>query len=61
MLGKLKEEDFEVLRGPFESGRQSPGSLAFALILGIVFQPMLYALEYFVQLIQLFFRIKKRY
>lgn len=48
MLRKLKEEDFAVLRGPFESGRQSPGSLAFALILGIVFQPMLYALEYFV-------------
>lgn len=48
MFEKLKEEDFAVLRGSFESGRQSPGSLAFALILGIVFQPLLYALEYFV-------------
>ncbi|MEI4768670.1 hypothetical protein WAX74_03230 [Psychrobacillus sp. FJAT-51614] len=48
MLGKLKEEDFEVLRGPLESGRQSPGSLGFALILCIILQPLLFALEYFV-------------
>lgn len=48
VLGKLQEVDFEVLRGPLESGRQSPNSLGFALILGIIFQPMLYALEYFV-------------
>ncbi|TQR21295.1 hypothetical protein [Psychrobacillus vulpis] len=48
MSKKLKEEDFEVLRGPLEAGRQSPGSIGFALILGIIFQPMLYALEYFV-------------
>ena len=48
MLGKLPEEDFEVLRGPLESGRQSPGSLSFALILGIFLQPLLYTLEYFV-------------
>ncbi len=30
MIRKLKEEDFLVLRGPFESGRQSPGSLGAA-------------------------------
>ncbi|MFJ8064660.1 hypothetical protein ACIQYS_08520 [Psychrobacillus sp. NPDC096426] len=45
---KLKEEDFGALKGPLESGRQSPGNLGFALILGIVFQPLLYALEYFI-------------
>lgn len=44
---KLKEEDFEVLRGPIESGRQSPGNLAFVLIIGIFLQALLYALEYF--------------
>ncbi|MFJ5769051.1 hypothetical protein [Psychrobacillus sp. NPDC093180] len=48
MLGKLKEEDFAVLRGPFESGRQSPGSLGGMLLLSILFQALLFALEYFV-------------
>ncbi|WP_336496226.1 hypothetical protein [Psychrobacillus sp. FJAT-51614] len=35
MIGTLQEEDFEVLRGHIESGRQSPGNLAFALIAGL--------------------------
>lgn len=48
MIRKLKEEDFAVLRGPFESGRQSPGSLGFILILCIFLQAMLFALEYYV-------------
>ncbi|WP_144509665.1 ABC transporter ATPase [Bacillus sp. FJAT-22090] len=47
MTRKLKEEDFEVLRGPFESGRQSPGALSGALILSIFLQGLLFALEYF--------------
>lgn len=47
MLGKLNEEDFEVLRGPFKSGRQSPGALGGILILSIFFQALLFALEYF--------------
>lgn len=41
------EEDFEVLRGPIDSGRQSPANLAFVLILGIFLQALLFALEYF--------------
>ncbi|WP_420849937.1 hypothetical protein [Psychrobacillus vulpis] len=41
------EEDFRVLRGPFESGRQTPGNLGFTLIISIFLQAMLYALEYF--------------
>lgn len=48
MLRKLKEEDFAVLRGPFESGRQSPGSLGGVLILSIFLQALLFSLEYFV-------------
>lgn len=48
MLCKLKEEDFEVLKKPLESKRQSPSSLSFALILGLFFQPLLLFLEYFV-------------
>ncbi|SER67386.1 hypothetical protein [Psychrobacillus sp. OK032] len=47
MFGKLNEEDFEVLRGPFESGRQSPGALSGILILSIFLQAFLFALEYF--------------
>ena len=47
MLRKLNEEDFEVLRGPFESGRQSPSSLGGILILSIFLQALLFALEYF--------------
>lgn len=44
----MKEEDFEVLRIPLESGRQGPTQLAIALILGAIFMPMIYALEYYV-------------
>ena len=47
VLVKLMEEDFEVLKGPIDSGRQSPANLAFVLILGIFLQALLYALEYF--------------
>jgi hypothetical protein len=47
VFSKLKEEDFEVLRGPLESGRQSPSSLGFILILSIFLQAMLFALVYF--------------
>ncbi|MCL6571135.1 MAG: hypothetical protein K6T88_05555 [Bacillus sp. (in: Bacteria)] len=43
----FKEEDFEVLRGPLESGRQSPSNLGFVLILSIFLQAMLFALVYF--------------
>ena len=44
----MKEEDFEVLRIPLESGRQGPTQLAIALILGAIFMPIIYALEYYV-------------
>ncbi|KQL36828.1 hypothetical protein [Psychrobacillus sp. FJAT-21963] len=47
MFRKLKEDDYGVLRGPLESGRQSPGNLAIVLIIGIFLQALLYALEYF--------------
>jgi len=47
VFSKLKEEDFGVLRGPFESGRQTPGNLGFTLIISIFLQALLYALEYF--------------
>ncbi|ALC88197.1 hypothetical protein AM499_11715 [Bacillus sp. FJAT-22090] len=46
-LGKLKEADFIVLRGPLESGRQSPGNLAGTLILATFLQALLFSLEYF--------------
>ncbi|WP_053218455.1 hypothetical protein [Virgibacillus senegalensis] len=48
MLGKLSEEDFAVLRGPFESRRQSPGNLGAMLILSIILQPILFVLAYVV-------------
>lgn len=48
MLGRLKEEDFEVLRAPLESGRQSPAALAGILVLSVFLQALLFALEYFV-------------
>ncbi|MFJ7970335.1 hypothetical protein [Psychrobacillus sp. NPDC096389] len=47
MVFKLREKDFEVLKGPFESGRQKPSSLAGTLILAIIFQALLFSLEYF--------------
>lgn len=47
MFSKLKEEDFEVLRGPLESGRQSPSNFGFILILSIFMQSLLFSLVYF--------------
>ncbi|MEZ0116921.1 UNVERIFIED_ORG: hypothetical protein ABRZ91_000878 [Heyndrickxia coagulans] len=46
MLKKLTIDDFLVLREPFESGRQSPGSLGIALLLGIPFQLLMLFLEH---------------
>lgn len=40
-------EDFAVLKGPLESGRQSPSSLSFALLLTIFLQALLYYLAYY--------------
>ena len=48
MLKKLSERDFAVLRGPLESGRQSPNSLAFALMIAVFFQPLMMVLVYIV-------------
>lgn len=45
MLKKLEERDFEVLREPLES-RQSPNSLAGALLLAIFLQLLMYYLTY---------------
>ncbi len=47
-LSKLDEEDFAVLRGPFESGRQSPKSLGGVLVLSIFLQGLLFLLTYFI-------------
>lgn len=38
MFRKLTEEDFAILRGPFESGRQSPTFMGAALFLSIFLQ-----------------------
>ncbi|WP_234400655.1 hypothetical protein [Virgibacillus senegalensis] len=46
MLGNLAEEDFFVLRGPFESGRQSPRNLGAMLILSIPFHILMFFLAY---------------
>ncbi|MFA8440153.1 hypothetical protein [Pueribacillus sp. YX66] len=48
MLKKLNFEDFAVLRGPFESGRQSPSSLSAALILSIFMQALFIFLEKYI-------------
>ena len=48
MLHKLKEKDFAVLRGPLESGRQSPDSLAGALFLLIFLQALIYYVTYYI-------------
>lgn len=48
MLFKLTEEDFEVLKEPLESGRQSPSSLSGALFLFIFLQSLVYYLTYYV-------------
>ncbi|MEI3613002.1 hypothetical protein [Pseudogracilibacillus sp. SO30301A] len=45
-LNNLDEQDFAVLRGPFESGRQSPKSLGGTLVLSIFFQVLLFFLIY---------------
>jgi len=47
MTCKLSEKDFEVLRGPLESGRQRPAALAGTLILTIFLQALFFTLEYF--------------
>ena len=60
MVSKLKEEDFEVLRIPLESGRQGPSQLATALILGAIFMPMIYALEYYVAAYDSIFPYKQK-
>src|SRR5699024_3031248 len=49
MLNKLSEEDFAVLRGPLESGRQSPSALGGALILGIFGQALFLFLESYIR------------
>ncbi|MEK4386749.1 ABC transporter ATPase [Solibacillus sp. FSL W7-1464] len=46
MLKKLSEQDFSVLRGPLESGRQSPNSLTSVLVLGIFLQALCFYLTY---------------
>lgn len=48
MLRKLQEEDFAVLRGPLESGRQRPASLAMMLILSVFLQLLMFILTYVV-------------
>jgi MFS family permease len=48
MFKKLSSEDFAALRGPFESGRQSPKHLGDMLFLSVFLQGLMYALEYFV-------------
>ena len=48
MLSKLKEEDFGVLRGPFESGRQSPESFSGNFILSIFLQILMMVATYVV-------------
>ncbi|WP_079709015.1 hypothetical protein [Paraliobacillus ryukyuensis] len=47
MLQQLKEKDFLVLRGPFESKRQGPKAMAGVLLFAIPFQVLFLALEYF--------------
>ncbi|MGG3965542.1 ABC transporter ATPase [Heyndrickxia faecalis] len=46
MLKKFNEEDFEVLKGPLESYRQSPQSLGGVLLLGVFLQVLLIYFEY---------------
>ncbi|MFB1051946.1 hypothetical protein [Paraliobacillus sp. JSM ZJ581] len=47
MLQQLTEKDFLVLRGPFESKRQSPKSLGGILMLGMLLQVLLLSAEYY--------------
>ena len=46
-MGRLREEDFAVLREPLESGRQSRESISVVLILGIFLQALMFALNYY--------------
>lgn len=46
MSKKLSVEDFATLRGPFESGRQSPSLLGVALVLTLFIQSLCLYLEY---------------
>src|SRR5699024_12838466 len=48
MLSKLSEEDFFVLRGSFESGRQSPNSFGGILIFSVFLQGLMFFLVYVV-------------
>ncbi|MEC5425176.1 hypothetical protein QGM71_16950 [Virgibacillus sp. C22-A2] len=48
LLKKLSEEDFAVLRGALESGRQSPNALAPMLVLSIFLQALMFILTYVV-------------
>lgn len=48
MLKKLSVEDFAVLKGPFESGRQSPSSLGGTLVLAVIFQSLMFYLTYYI-------------
>ncbi len=48
MRKQLVVEDFAVLKGPLESGRQSPSSLSFALLISIFLQPLMFYLTYYV-------------
>ncbi len=47
-MKRLFVEDFAVLRGPLESGRQGLGSLGGTLLLFIFLQSILFLLEYYV-------------
>ncbi|MFG6495749.1 ABC transporter ATPase [Fictibacillus sp. UD] len=46
MFKKLSVEDFAVLKGPLESGRQSPQSLGGVLVLGAAMQALAFYLIY---------------
>ncbi|NBJ70444.1 MULTISPECIES: hypothetical protein [Clostridia] len=48
LLDKLQEDDFAVLRGPFESGRQRPNSLGGMLAFSILLQLLMFVLTYVV-------------
>ncbi|WP_066074070.1 hypothetical protein [Neobacillus soli] len=48
MSKKFSEEDFAALRGPLESGRQSPGSLGGILFLSVFLQCLMFYLTYYV-------------
>lgn len=44
----MREEDFEALRGPLLTGRQSPGALTLVLLLGIFIEALLFFLVHIV-------------